>query len=42
MAEIGMFAWIGVMYSLKFIWAPVIDRLPLPLLTNWLGRRAHG
>lgn len=39
MAEIGMFAWIGIMYSLKFIWAPVIDRLPLPLLTNWLGRR---
>ncbi len=39
MAEIGMFAWIGIMYSLKFIWAPVIDRLPLPLLTSWLGRR---
>ncbi len=39
MAEIGMFAWIGIMYSLKFLWAPVIDRLPLPLLTSWLGRR---
>jgi len=39
MAEIGMFAWIGIMYSLKFLWAPVIDRLPLPLLTKWLGRR---
>jgi len=39
MAEIGMFAWIGIMYSLKFLWAPVIDRLPLPLLTHWLGRR---
>ena len=39
MAEIGMFAWIGIMYSLKFIWAPVIDRLSLPLLTSWLGRR---
>jgi len=39
MAEIGMFAWIGIMYSLKFLWAPVIDRLPLPLLTGWLGRR---
>lgn len=39
MAEIGMFAWIGVLYSLKFLWAPLIDRAPLPLLTRWLGRR---
>jgi len=39
MVEIGMFAWIGILYSLKFIWAPLVDRLPLPLLTRWLGRR---
>ena len=26
-------------YSFKFIWAPLIDRLPLPVLTNTLGRR---
>ncbi len=39
MAEIGMFAWVGVLYSLKFLWAPLIDRVPLPLLTRWLGRR---
>lgn len=39
MAEIGMFAWIGILYSLKFIWAPLIDRLPLPLLTRLMGRR---
>ena len=39
MAEIGMFAWVGIAYSLKFLWAPLIDRVPLPLLTRRLGRR---
>jgi PAT family beta-lactamase induction signal transducer AmpG len=39
MADIGMFAWIGIAYSLKFLWAPLVDRLPLPLLTGGLGRR---
>lgn len=39
MAEVGMFAWVGIMYSVKFVWAPVIDRLRLPLLDRWLGRR---
>lgn len=39
MAEIGMFAWVGIMYSVKFVWAPVIDRVRLPLLNRWLGRR---
>ncbi|MBL6954988.1 MAG: AmpG family muropeptide MFS transporter [Alphaproteobacteria bacterium] len=36
---IGLFALVGMPYSLKFIWAPLIDRLRLPLLTRWLGRR---
>ena len=39
MAEIGMFAWVGIMYSVKFVWAPVIDRMRVPLLSRWLGRR---
>ena len=39
MAEVGMFAWVGIMYSVKFVWAPVIDRMRLPLLARWLGRR---
>lgn len=38
-AEIGYFSWVGIVYSLKFFWAPVVDRLPLPVLTRWLGRR---
>jgi len=36
---IGFFSWVGLTYSIKFFWAPVIDRLPVPLLTRWLGRR---
>ncbi|MBT3535041.1 MAG: AmpG family muropeptide MFS transporter [Rhodospirillaceae bacterium] len=38
-STIGLFALVGMPYSLKFIWAPLIDRLHLPLLTRWLGRR---
>ncbi len=37
--EIGYFSWIGITYSFKFVWAPVVDRLKLPFLTNRLGRR---
>jgi MFS transporter, PAT family, beta-lactamase induction signal transducer AmpG len=36
---IGMMAWVGLAYSLKFLWSPVVDRLPLPLLSRLLGRR---
>jgi PAT family beta-lactamase induction signal transducer AmpG len=39
MAEVGMFAWVGILYSLKFLWAPLVDRLPVPFLTRWMGRR---
>lgn len=36
---IGYFSWVGITYSVKLFWAPVVDRVPLPLLTRWLGRR---
>ncbi|MDR3466642.1 MAG: MFS transporter [Xanthobacteraceae bacterium] len=36
---IGLFALVGTPYTLKFIWAPLIDALHVPLLTRWLGRR---
>jgi PAT family beta-lactamase induction signal transducer AmpG len=36
---IGFFSWIGVIYSVKVFWAPVIDRLPIPVLTRVLGKR---
>ncbi len=38
-ATIGFFSWIGLAYSIKWIWSPLIDKLPLPLLKTWLGRR---
>lgn len=38
-AAIGFFAWIGMLYSIKFFWAPVVDRVTLPLLTRLLGQR---
>jgi len=39
LAAIGFVSWIGITYSFKFVWSPVVDRVPLPLLTRWLGRR---
>lgn len=36
---IGFFSWVGITYSIKVFWAPVIDRLPLPALTARLGKR---
>lgn len=33
------FSWAALGYSFKFVWAPLIDKLPLPLLSNLLGRR---
>ncbi|AMX03023.1 AmpG family muropeptide MFS transporter [Microbulbifer thermotolerans] len=36
---IGFFAWVGITFSIKVLWAPVIDYLRLPLLTRWLGKR---
>jgi PAT family beta-lactamase induction signal transducer AmpG len=36
---IGLFALMGTPYSLKFLWSPLVDRMPLPYLTRWLGRR---
>jgi PAT family beta-lactamase induction signal transducer AmpG len=36
---IGLLSYVGLAYALKFIWAPVVDRLQLPLLTRMFGRR---
>jgi PAT family beta-lactamase induction signal transducer AmpG len=38
-ATIGMLAWVGLMYSFKWAWAPVVDRVGLPVLDRLLGRR---
>jgi len=36
---IGYFSWVGLAYAFKWVWAPLVDRLPIPLFTRWLGRR---
>ena len=36
---IGLFALVGLPYSLKFLWAPALDFVRVPLLDAWLGRR---
>jgi PAT family beta-lactamase induction signal transducer AmpG len=39
LTDIGLFALVGFAYSLKFLWAPVLDRVPLPWLNERLGQR---
>ncbi len=36
---IGLFAAVAIPYNIKFLWAPLVDSLDMPLLTRWLGRR---
>ena len=38
LTTIGLFALVGIPYAFKFVWAPLVDQLPLPLL-NRLGQR---
>ena len=38
-SAVTFFSWAALGYSFKFVWAPLVDKLPLPLLTRWLGRR---
>ncbi len=38
LATIGVLSWIGLTYSFKFLWSPLVDRLEIPLL-NRFGRR---
>lgn len=39
LTSIGLFASVGVPYSLKFLWSPLIDGVPLPVMTRLFGRR---
>jgi MFS transporter, PAT family, beta-lactamase induction signal transducer AmpG len=39
LTAIGLFAPVGLSYNLKFLWAPAMDRVRLPLLTARFGRR---
>ncbi len=39
LAVISLFSLATLPYSFKFIWAPLVDRTRIPLLTRWLGHR---
>lgn len=39
LAAIGFLSWVGIAYSLKFLWAPLMDRIDAPFLLGRLGRR---
>ena len=38
-STIGFVSWVALAYGLKFIWSPLVDRMPIPLLTSMLGQR---
>jgi PAT family beta-lactamase induction signal transducer AmpG len=39
LGTIGLLALVGTPYTLKFLWAPLVDAIHVPLFTRWLGRR---
>ena len=39
LTTIGLFALVGTPYNFKFLWAPLIDRVPIPVLSKLIGRR---
>ncbi len=39
LTAIGFLSWVGIAHSIKVLWAPIVDRLPLPVLTRVFGRR---
>ncbi len=38
-STIGFISWVALAYGFKWVWAPLVDRLRLPLLSALLGRR---
>lgn len=38
-SAVTYFSWAALGYSFKFVWAPLVDKLPVPFLSAWLGRR---
>ncbi|PJG58946.1 AmpG family muropeptide MFS transporter [Aeromonas cavernicola] len=39
LTDIGYMSWVALAYGVKWLWSPLVDRLPLPLLSRLLGRR---
>jgi PAT family beta-lactamase induction signal transducer AmpG len=38
-STIGFLSWVGLAYGFKWVWSPLVDRMPIPILTRVLGRR---
>ncbi len=38
-STIGYISWVAALYGVKFLWSPLVDRLPLPLLSKYMGQR---
>lgn len=38
-STIGFVSWVALAYALKWAWAPLVDRVRIPVLAGWLGRR---
>ena len=38
-STIGFFSWVGITYSVKVFWSPIVDRIALPILGGFLGQR---
>ena len=38
-STIGYLTWVGLIYAFKWMWAPLVDRLPIPVFTKLFGRR---
>jgi PAT family beta-lactamase induction signal transducer AmpG len=39
LGTIGLLTLVGTPYTIKFLWAPVVDAIQVPVLSRWLGRR---
>ena len=38
-STIGYISWVALLYGVKFLWSPLVDRLPIPLITKSIGKR---
>jgi PAT family beta-lactamase induction signal transducer AmpG len=38
-STIGFLSWVMLAYAFKWVWSPAVDRLPIPIITRWLGQR---
>ena len=38
-STIGYISWVALVYGLKFLWSPLVDRMPIPILSSLFGQR---